>query len=88
VTGIGGFAGRVGGFLFSAVLPGIVVTHFGYTPVFLTMGAFHLTGVGPDPLSCLRHAPHFSQVELRASSTAGTFRLQISTFWYAALRFL
>lgn len=45
VTGIGGFAGGLGGFLFSAVLPGIVVAHFGYTPVFLTMGAFHLTSL-------------------------------------------
>jgi ACS family hexuronate transporter-like MFS transporter len=42
VTGIGGCLGGLGGFLFSAVLPGFVVTHFGYTPVFLTMGAFHL----------------------------------------------
>ncbi len=42
VTGIGGCCGGIGGFLFSAVIPGFVVTHFGYTPVFLTMGAFHL----------------------------------------------
>jgi ACS family hexuronate transporter-like MFS transporter len=42
VTGIGGFAGGLGGFLFSAVIPGYVVMHFGYTPVFLTMGCFHL----------------------------------------------
>jgi ACS family hexuronate transporter-like MFS transporter len=42
VTGIGGCAGGLGGFLFSGVIPGIVVTHFGYTPVFLTMGTFHL----------------------------------------------
>jgi len=45
VTGIGGFLGGLGGFLFSAVIPGYVVTHFGYTPVFLTMGAFHLTAL-------------------------------------------
>lgn len=45
VTGLGGFAGGLGGFLFSAVIPGIVVTHFGYTPVFLTMGSFHLIGL-------------------------------------------
>jgi ACS family hexuronate transporter-like MFS transporter len=44
VTGIGGFAGGLGGILFSALIPGYVVTHFGYTPVFLTMGVFHLTG--------------------------------------------
>lgn len=42
VTGIGGCLGGLGGFLFSAVIPGYVVTHFGYTPVFLTMGTFHL----------------------------------------------
>jgi len=42
VTGIGGCLGGFGGLLFSALLPGYVVTHFGYTPVFLTMGTFHL----------------------------------------------
>ena len=42
ITGIGGCFGGLGGFLFSAVIPGYVVTHFGYTPVFLTMGTFHL----------------------------------------------
>ncbi len=42
VTGIGGCAGGVGGVIFSAVLPGYIVENFGYTPVFLTMGAFHL----------------------------------------------
>jgi ACS family hexuronate transporter-like MFS transporter len=42
VTGIGGCAGGLGGFLFSAVIPGYVVANFGYTPVFLTMGCFHL----------------------------------------------
>jgi ACS family hexuronate transporter-like MFS transporter len=42
VTGIGGCAGGIGGVLFSAVIPGYVVENFGYTPVFLTMGAFHL----------------------------------------------
>ncbi len=45
VTGIGGFAGGLGGAIFSAILPGIVVTYFGYTPVFLVMGVFHLTGL-------------------------------------------
>lgn len=44
VTGIGGCAGGIGGFLFSSVLPGYIVTHFGYTPVFLTMGTFHVIG--------------------------------------------
>jgi ACS family hexuronate transporter-like MFS transporter len=42
VTGIGGFAGGLGGFLFSAVIPGWVVTHFGYTPMFVFMGTLHL----------------------------------------------
>lgn len=42
VTGIGGALGGFGGVLFSAVLAGLVVQHFGYTPIFLTMGAFHL----------------------------------------------
>ena len=45
VTGIGGCLGGFGGFLFSAVIPGYVVTHFGYTPVFLIMGCFHLTAL-------------------------------------------
>jgi len=43
VTGIGGWAGGVGSVFFSALLPGYVVAHFGYTPVFLGMGLFHLT---------------------------------------------
>jgi ACS family hexuronate transporter-like MFS transporter len=42
VTGIGGCLGGFGGLLFSALLPGYIVTHFGYTPVFLVMGSFHL----------------------------------------------
>ncbi|MBM3734963.1 MAG: MFS transporter [Acidobacteria bacterium] len=45
VTGIGGCLGGLGGVLFSAVIPGYVVTHFGYTPVFLTMGFFHLAAL-------------------------------------------
>jgi ACS family hexuronate transporter-like MFS transporter len=45
VTGIGGCAGGLGGFFFSAILPGFVVTHFGYTPVFLFMGTLHLTAL-------------------------------------------
>ena len=45
VTGIGGCAGGIGGFLFSAILPGFIVTHFGYTPIFLFMGALHLTAL-------------------------------------------
>ena len=42
VTGIGGCAGGIGGLLFSAVIPGFVVTHFGYKPMFVFMGALHL----------------------------------------------
>jgi len=45
VIGIGGCAGGFGGVLFSAVIPGYIVQHFGYTPVILTMGMFHLTAV-------------------------------------------
>lgn len=45
VIGIGGCAGGFGGVLFSAIIPGYVVQHFGYTPVILTMGMFHLTAV-------------------------------------------
>jgi ACS family hexuronate transporter-like MFS transporter len=45
VTGIGGCFGGLGGVLFSAVIPGYVVTYFGYTPVILTMGCFHLTAL-------------------------------------------
>jgi ACS family hexuronate transporter-like MFS transporter len=42
VTGIGGCAGGLGGFLFSAIIPGFVVTHFGYTPMFVFMGTLHV----------------------------------------------
>jgi ACS family hexuronate transporter-like MFS transporter len=42
VTGIGGCAGGLGGFLFSSVIPGLVITHFGYTPMIVFMGALHL----------------------------------------------
>jgi ACS family hexuronate transporter-like MFS transporter len=45
VTGIGGCMGGVGGVLFSALLPGYVVSHFGYTPIFLGMGFLHLTAL-------------------------------------------
>jgi MFS transporter, ACS family, hexuronate transporter len=45
VTGIGGFAGGVGGYIFSAKIPGIVVTHFGYKPMFLLMGSLHITAL-------------------------------------------
>jgi ACS family hexuronate transporter-like MFS transporter len=42
VTGIGGAFGGLGGVLFSSLLPGYIVSHFGYTPIFLIMGCFHL----------------------------------------------
>ena len=42
VTGIGGCAGGLGGFLFSAIIPSFVVTHFGYTPMFVVMGTLHV----------------------------------------------
>jgi ACS family hexuronate transporter-like MFS transporter len=42
VTGIGGCAGGLGGFLFSAIIPGFVVTHFGYTPMFVFTGTLHV----------------------------------------------
>jgi ACS family hexuronate transporter-like MFS transporter len=45
VTGIGGCLGGLGGVLFSGVLPGYIVAYFGYTPVFLIMGVFHLTAL-------------------------------------------
>ena len=45
ITGIGGCFGGLGGVLFSAVIPGYVVTHFGYKPMFLVLGAFHLTAL-------------------------------------------
>jgi MFS transporter, ACS family, hexuronate transporter len=42
VTGIGGCAGGAGGFLFSAIIPGLVITYFGYTPMFILMGTLHI----------------------------------------------
>ncbi|MDX1980793.1 MAG: MFS transporter [Bryobacteraceae bacterium] len=43
--GIGGSFGGLGGTLFSGALAGFVVTHFGYTPLILTMGWMHLIAV-------------------------------------------
>jgi len=45
VVGIGGCAGALGGVLFSSVIPGHIIAHFGYKPVFVTMGCFHLTAL-------------------------------------------
>ena len=43
VTAIGGFAGGLGGILFSAKLPGFIIGHFGtYVPMFVMMGSLHL----------------------------------------------
>jgi len=45
VVGIGGCAGSLGGFLFSSIIPGHVIARFGYKPVILAMGCFHLTAL-------------------------------------------
>ncbi|MCE5248671.1 MFS transporter [bacterium] len=41
VTGLGGFAGGIGGLLFSTVLVGYIVTYIGYVPIFILMGVLH-----------------------------------------------
>jgi ACS family hexuronate transporter-like MFS transporter len=41
VLGIGGCAGAAGGLLISALIPGYVIQHFGYVPVFVLMGVLH-----------------------------------------------
>ena len=41
----GGAFGGLGGVLFSSLLPGYIVSHFGYTPIFLIMGCFHLVAL-------------------------------------------
>jgi hypothetical protein len=43
---MGGFAGGVGGMLFAAGLPGYIVGHFGYVPMFAWMGNLHLIALG------------------------------------------
>ena len=45
VTGIGGCLGGLGSAVIASLIPGFVVTHFGYTPVFLGMGLLHLTAL-------------------------------------------
>lgn len=44
-TGIGACLGGFGGTIFSTLLPGYIVTYFGYTPLFFIMGGFHLAGL-------------------------------------------
>ena len=41
VTGIGGFAGGVGGLFLATLAPGYIITWFGYIPVFIMMGVLH-----------------------------------------------
>ena len=41
VTGLGGFAGGLGGLLIATMAPGYIVTYFGYIPVFILMGILH-----------------------------------------------
>lgn len=45
VVGIGGCTGGLGSALFASVVPGIVIQHFGYKPVFLAMGCLHLAAL-------------------------------------------
>ena len=45
VIGIGQALASVGGILFSSLLPGFLVSHFGYAPVFVILGSFHLIGL-------------------------------------------
>lgn len=45
VTGIGGCAGGLGGVIISSLVPGFVIAHFGYKPVFLMMGVLHLSAL-------------------------------------------
>jgi len=44
VIGIGQCLASVGGLIFSSLLPGFLISHFGYAPVFLILGSFHLIG--------------------------------------------
>ncbi len=45
VVGIGGAMGGLGSALFSSIIPGYVIAHFGYKPAFIAMGCFHLIGL-------------------------------------------
>lgn len=62
VTGIGGFAGSLGGVMFATWLPGMLVPVVGYKPIFLVFGLFHLSG-----LLCL----HRLMGEFRPVATGG-----------------
>lgn len=42
VVGIGSCGGALGSFLISSLIPGYVIARFGYKPMFLAMGGFHL----------------------------------------------
>jgi ACS family hexuronate transporter-like MFS transporter len=44
VTGFGGGIGALGGVLFTGLLPGYIIENFGYSPMFIIMGSFHLIG--------------------------------------------
>ncbi|MEZ5351007.1 MAG: MFS transporter [Bryobacteraceae bacterium] len=44
VIGIGQALASVGGIIFSSLLPGYLISHFGYAPVFVILGSFHLFG--------------------------------------------
>ena len=41
LTGLGGFAGAVGGFLITGVVSTWLITTFGYAPIFVLMGCLH-----------------------------------------------
>jgi MFS transporter, ACS family, hexuronate transporter len=41
MTGLGGFAGGLGGIFFSALIPGFLIQTVGYAPVFILMGVMH-----------------------------------------------
>jgi len=41
MTGLAGFAGGVGGMIFSGILPGFIIHYFGYVPIFMLMGVLH-----------------------------------------------
>jgi ACS family hexuronate transporter-like MFS transporter len=43
VVGFGGFMGALGSVIISSLIPGYVISHFGYTPVILCMGLLHPT---------------------------------------------